>query len=419
MRWSYREFGAQLLGIQPTYLHMVVVRQRIEDSDLEVMLRERLGGDRLRIPPYPAIALRLQHLVREAKHTARDVCAIVGADAALVAAVLRRANAATYGTTAPVHTLEAAVKRIGIDDLLQLALAQSVGVMATRPGPLSSLRRGYWRSSLVTSRLASELAPRRAVVANQAFLAGLLHDFGAIAVLAGLEDLDVELPVLPADVWKALVDRLHVPFGTTIAARWNLPVEIAHAIAHHHEASHYDGEHRILVDLVATVDHVNDIFERAPGAGVAALLAVPGLSQDERYRIGIMLPQIMEIVTAFETASSPVVEARAPTVVARSPIALDGGWPVRFVVESNKQSFEAYAIDHHSIAFRGGTALLPNWIAPLVLCTDPKVDMFANVTACEPLPGGGFAMVAQPYGMGGECKQQWMALLQRTRRSVA
>ncbi len=383
--------------------------------DLEVLLTTRLEADRLRLPPYPAIALKLQQIASSGRNSTRDVCATVTADAALVAAVLRRANAAASGAATVITSLEAAVNRIGVEDLLRLALAQSVGVTASTTGPLASLRRETWRTSLLAARIALELAERRGINQDVAFVAGLLHDFGAITVLVGLEDLKVELPVLPAETWKILVDRLHVKFGTVIAKRWNLPAPIVDAIQHHHHLAGYQGPHRALVELVATVDHINAIFDRAPTTSIAALLEVPNLSQDERYRVGAMIPQISEYMAAFEATSSPAKEAKAKTAVAKPAPGLDDGWPVEFVVTAKHDVYQACALSPNAVAFRGTVALMPNWLAQMTLGTDPSLSMLANVKTCEPQPDGTYLMTAQPFGIDGKDKQIWFHLVQRTR----
>ena len=383
--------------------------------DLEVLLTTRLEADKLRLPPYPAIALKLQQLASSGRHSTRDLCATVNADAALVAAVLRRANAAASGSATVITSLEVAVNRIGIEDLLRLALAQSVGVTASASGPLASLRRDTWRMSLLAGRMGLELAERRGIGQDEAFVAGLLHDFGAITVLVGLEDLKVELPVLPAETWKILVDRLHVKFGSVIARRWNLPEPIVHAIQHHHDVARYTGPHRALVELVATVDHVNAIFDRAPTTSVAALLEVPGLSQDERYRIGAMVPQISEYMASFEASSSPAREVKAKTVVAKPAPGLVDGWPVEFIVTAKHDVYQACALSGTAVAFRGTAALMPNWLTQLTLGCDPELSMLANVKTCEQQPDGAYLMTAQPFGIDGKEKQIWFHLVQRTR----
>lgn len=387
----------------------------IPKLDLEVMLTKRLEADKLRIPPYPAIALKLQQIASSGRNGTRDICAIVTADAALVAAVLRRANAAASGSATVITSLEAAVNRIGIEDVLRLALAQSVGVSASASGPLASLRRDTWRTSLLAARIGLELADRRGVSHDDAFVAGLLHDFGEIAVLVGLEDLKVELPVLPAETWKILVERLHVKFGAVIAKRWNLPAPIVDAIQYHHDVAGYQGPHRALVELVATVDHINVIFDRASTTSVAALLEVSSLSQDERYRVGAMIPQIAEYMSAFEAASSPAREVKARSAVAKPVSGLVDGWPAEFVVTAKHDVYTAYALSPNAVAFRGTAPLMPNWLAQLTLGTDPELAMLANVKTCEPQPDGTYLMTAQPFGIDGKDKLIWFNLVQRTR----
>ena len=377
------------------------------------MLTTRLEADRLRIPPYPAIALKLQQLANSGRCNTRDLCATITADAALVAAVLRRANAAAGGAS-QITSLEAAVTRVGVEELLRIALAQSVGVTASGAGPLSSLRRDAWRQSLLAARISLELAPRRHVDPDEAFISGLLHDFGAIAVLVGLEDLKVELPVLPAATWKIFVDKLQARFGAVIAERWHLPEPITHAIEHHHAAASYQGPHRPLVELIATVSHIIAIFDRAPNTGVGALLEVPGLSQDERYRVGAMVPQIAEFMASFEATSSPAVEARAPSAVARTAV-LQDGWPIELVVTTKRDTYQACAIAPNAIAFRGTVALMPNWLTEIILQQDPLLNMLANIRTCEPHPDGGYVITAQPFGLDGKDKQVWFNLVQSSR----
>jgi len=385
--------------------------------DLEVLLTTRLEADRLRLPPYPAIALKLQQLASSGRHSTRDLCATINADAALVAAVLRRANAAASGPTTTITSLEVAVNRIGVEDLLRLALAQSVGVTASNSGPLSALRRDAWRMSLLAARIALELAPRRGVSLDEAFVAGLLHDFGQIAVLVGLEDLKVELPVLPAETWKVLVERLHGRFGSVIAKRWNLPEPLVAAIQHHHDAGAYTGPHRALVQLIATVDHINAIFDRTPATSADPLVAVPGLLADERQKIGAMVPQISQFMAAFEASTSPAREVRAKTAVAKPAPGLDDGWPAQFVITGRNQVYQACALSPSCFAFLGPEALMPNWLTQLTLGTEPELGMLANVRSCEPNKDGAYLMTAQPFALDGKDKQIWLNLIQRTRPS--
>lgn len=382
--------------------------------DLEAMLRRRLEANQLRVPPYPAIAMRLQELAEADRCSTGELSRTISVDAALVAAVLRRTNAAAYGSALKITSVEVAVSRLGLQQLLQISLAQSVGTVANASGALSTLRRDVWRRSLLASRIAAELADSRGQDVDEAFLAGLLHDFGAITVLVGLEDLRVELPVLPAATWRIFVDKLQHHFGGVIAERWRLPEKITHAIMFCADPSTYGGPHRALVELVATTANVIGALDRAATTGVAALLELSSLSPDERSRIAALIPQIAELMDTFEPTAASEMKART----AVQPIApsVDGGWPVDFLVRVKHDTYLACALGPNAIAMRGTVARSPNWLVPLVLDGAPvELDMLANIKTCVAQPDGGYLLVAQPFALGGKDKHLWLGLIQRTR----
>jgi HD-like signal output (HDOD) protein len=379
--------------------------------DLAAQLVEQLRTTEIRVPPYPAVASSLDRLARDAKSTVAEVAAIVATDAALAATVLRHAATAARGGAGPA-TLEAAIWKLGVDELTRVVLATSVGAAATAPGPLAILRRDTWRRSLLAAMFCRELAGRRGVAPDQAFLAGLLHDFGAVVVLACLEALGpARLPVLPEASWKKLVDDLHVEFGMVVVARWHLPEPIAEVIASHHAPQTCMRVYRPLVQLVAIVDQIIDILDR-PDGGLAALGEVAGLEHDERFRIGALMPKVAEQMARFETAP----RRDLGSVIEPTPGLLDGGWPVDFAIASKSSEYRACALAPSMLAFKSRAMLQPAWLAEITLRCDPDtIAMLVNVKTCEALPGGEFLVTAQPFGLAGEDKAAWLRLIGRTR----
>ncbi len=189
------------------------------------------------------------------------------------------------------------------------------------------------------------------------------------------------------------------------------------AIQYHHDVERYTGPHRSLVQLVATVDQINNIFDRAPSTSITALVEVPGLSSEERTKIGAMVPQIAQFMASFEAAATPAREVRAKSAVAKGVPGLDDGWPAQFVVTGKNQLYQACALSPNCFAFQGTNALMPNWLAQLTLGTEPELGMLANVRTCEPQSDGSYLMTAQPFGLDGKDKQIWLNLIQRTRPS--
>ncbi|MCE9579165.1 MAG: HDOD domain-containing protein [Deltaproteobacteria bacterium] len=387
---------------------------RTPAQDLPQQLIQQIRSAELRIPPYPAVASSLERLGQDGS-TLPEVAAIVATDAALAANVLRHAASAVARTTGPI-TLEAAIWKLGFEELVRLVFALSLGAGAGAPGPLAPLRRDQWRRSLLSAMFCKELAPRRGLQADQAFLAGLLHDFGGVAVLACIESSAIEpRPTLPEATWRELVEMLHVEFGMIIATRWKLPEAITEVIAHHHAPQGCARVYRPLVQLVAAVDQIIAILDRGSTGGIAALTEVPGLEHDERFRIGALMPKVGEQMAAFE---APISRESAPSAIERTQ-APDEGWPVDFPVEGRRQAaYRAVALAPNAFKFRSATAMQPGWLHDVTLhCPPESIAMMVNVTACDPTREGDFLIAAQPFGLSGDVKAAWLRLVGRTRRT--
>jgi HD-like signal output (HDOD) protein len=390
------------------------VSARQSGLELAARLVERLRSSEIRVPPYPAVASSLDRLSRDGRSTVAAVAAIVATDAALAATVLRHATSAALRASAPA-SLESAISRLGLDELTRVVIATTMGGAAAMPGPLALLRRDQWRRSLLSALFCKELAARRGVQPDQAFLGGLLHDFGAVVAIAGFESLGGEpLPTLPEPTWRRLIESVHVELGMVIVARWELPEPIAEVIASHHTPHTCSRVYRPLVQLIAISDQIIDILDRGPAGGLPALVEVPGLEHDERLRIGALMPRVAEQMAKFELAPSRAVKSW----VERPADAADS-WAVDFVVV-NKSGVEhrACAMTESSIAFRSPAALQPAWLAELTLRAAPPLTMLAHVKACEPMSGG-FLVTAQPFGLAGADKDAWLRLIERTRPAAA
>jgi HD-like signal output (HDOD) protein len=374
-------------------------------ADVGNELVNRLLRTELVIPPYPAVAAALQRLPRD-RTTLADVAKIVGTDGALAANVLRSATSAALSNTGAPPTLEAAVFKLGVDELVRISIALSLGAVMTASGPLADLRRDEWRRSLISAVFCRELAARRGLDPSQAFLAVLLHDFGALVALTGLE-ITSGLPILRAAVWRDIVREVHVDVGALVAARWKLPPPIANVIAHHHQPE----GHGELAQLVAIVDRIIAILDRAPTTGIAALVEIGSLSSAERYQIGALIPQLADAMERFETSAKQTPSAIEPVVP------FEDAWQVAFDVTTKKhQTCHAIAMGPNHLALRMAVALSPGWLTDIQIGPD-AVDVLVNVVTCTPRDGM-FIVEVKPFGLGGAGKQAWFALIEQTRPRV-
>ena len=159
------------------------------DQALDRALLELVSHASVAIPPYPAVALRVQEVVSRNDFGLVEVARLVGSDAALAADVLRCANSALYRRGSPVIDLTRAITRVGVKEVMRLALTSGLAAHAQAPGPLAPLKRINWIESLASAVLCQEVARLRGLRQEEGYLLGLLHDFGKVVACSCMESL--------------------------------------------------------------------------------------------------------------------------------------------------------------------------------------------------------------------------------------
>jgi HD-like signal output (HDOD) protein len=376
-----------------------------------------LSRGAVRIPVYPAVVSRLQSVAADDHAGARKIAEVVSSDPVLAALVLARAGAAASG--AKPTSIDAAVYRLGHSELIQLALAANLGVMTAGPGVLAALRQRAWRDALLSAGLCEALAYGRHLSRDQAYVAGLLHDFGAIVAIASLEWVATNGVVAPrADAaWSAIVDQLHVDVGHAVASAWKLAPELAEVIAEHHSPAASISANPLL-RLVTAVDTAIAALaatkDTLPVDPIAALSRVSGLEPGEAHAITTALPQVAAMIAGFEVALPPAAAmVAAPTLVAAARTPPAKGWPITAAVSVRNTQYAADAI-----GFRGPIAMRPDWLADIVIDdgTD-RASVLANVRQCEQVSAGSYEIVAAPYALAGDAAARWRRVVERVRGS--
>ncbi|MDE2396734.1 MAG: HDOD domain-containing protein [Burkholderiales bacterium] len=207
----------------------------------------RLEPDEVRrrvaeLPPLPQAALRALATLRSEEATLASVAVELACDASLTARVLRLANSPFYGVSNRVVSTRDAVQLVGrrtLESMLTLAAVAS----QFEAGPSPAFDPGsFWRHALGSAIAARGLARGHGIDEDQAFVAGLLHNIGLLAMRAyfpqALESLvlhararDLEISAVEAELGMTP----HAEVGAWIAAHWNFPPAVTRAIACHHQ----------------------------------------------------------------------------------------------------------------------------------------------------------------------------------------
>ncbi|HET7753647.1 MAG TPA: HDOD domain-containing protein [Anaeromyxobacteraceae bacterium] len=277
-----------------------------DTSALDAAIVDLVSRQAVKVPPYPAVAMRVQELVRRDDYGLDELARLVESDQALAADALRVANSAFYSRGAPITTLPQAIGRIGAQDVGRLAMASGLGAHARAPGPLAALKRHVWLESLAAAALCQELARKRGLPVEEAFVCGLLHDFGKVLTVACIEEIVesrcVMVEPLPIDSWLEVVDRYHVELGVVLAARWELPPIVADVVSLHHVGAGavLGAAEPRLVELVAAADEVVKLLTDGASISPDDLAAIPRLTDAERDLVARTLERLPGFIDSFE-----------------------------------------------------------------------------------------------------------------------
>lgn len=380
-------------------------------AGLEASILARIERDEVQVPPYPSVALRLQAAVRERSYGVADLLKIVASDAALAAKVLKVANSALY-SRGGIATLQQALGLIGSVELVRLALVDGLSNLAESAGPLLILRRKLWQDGVAGAVICQLLARKRGLSEDQAFIGGLLHDFGWLIGLGALEQALVETPAVAprsAGQWSLMLGRWHVRLGLALANRWKLPPLLYDVIAHHHDATRAPKAHTPLVHLVALSDSVLGLLSTRVGLTADDLVQETGVSGSEAEALVQALPDLPGVISAFGSVDGP---AQAPATLVSPELEVPTGFrplsaPVLQLRPVQRGPYAATAIGPSSWRMTGPVPLTVNQLIEVELdLPGQPLRLWARTSLCKPA-GRAYLLECQPFALNGDALRRW------------
>jgi putative nucleotidyltransferase with HDIG domain len=392
-----------------------------EPFDLGAAMVQAMAGGTVRVPPYPAVALQVEKLVRKDDYAIEDLTKLVSSDQALAADALRCANSAFYSRGTPATALGPAIARIGGREMARLAIASGLGVHARTPGPLSTLRRRIWLDGLASAALCQELGRNRRVSPEEAFICGLLHDFGRMVAVSCIEEILEKHPEqapMPLEHWLEVVDRYHVELGLVLAAKWDLPPGVSDVISMHHAEDLRGTQDPRMLELVMASDEVvkllgESIYLTPEDLGVASLL-----TGAECELVSRVLDRLPAFIASFEGEAPPMVPGHSlvapdpePEDDVAGPTPVD--FPVRVVVGREKREFRAMGIATSNLMVNGKQALPENVLVQIEMGCPTPLTCWATAKLSWP-EGAGYTVLLQPFALNGKAHDVWKDLLRKT-----
>ncbi len=251
------------------------------------------------LPTLPAIAMRLLTLTASDDSSANEVTELISSDPVMTGKILSMCKRASLGVRADAVTIDKAVVLLGFEAVRMAVLSIKVFDVFDKPAPEPTDpdataatnntfdRVNFWRHSLAVGVAAELIATAhpdaRDLPRSEAFVCGLMHDMGKLAldfILPKAFARVVELTELNngniAELERRVIGIDHHTAGKRLAEQWQLPRQILDTMWMH--SSSYETlprlEHRRLVGLIGLADlivrrqHIgysgNFTFERDP-----------------------------------------------------------------------------------------------------------------------------------------------------------
>lgn len=198
------------------------------------------------LPTLPVVMVRLLEVTADQGSSATDVAELLSSDPALSSRVLQMVRRADSGVRGEVTSVARAVVLLGFEAVRNAALAVSVfQTFAGNKQPARHFdRQEFWKHSIAVAAAAELLAKATKentgtlaklppIDPDEAFVAGLLHDLGKVALDAVLPksfDRVVEAAVLLrgdiADLEHNIIGLNHMVVGKRLAEQWKLPASV-------------------------------------------------------------------------------------------------------------------------------------------------------------------------------------------------
>lgn len=212
------------------------------------------------LPVRPEIHARIVECVRQDDVSSQQVAALLEQDIALAARVLHMANSGFFGLPRHITRLSDAVGFLGLRTVENLALALAVFDPASPARKRVDIE-ALHRHALHVGTLARRLVRDRSL-ADDAFVAGMLHDIGTLVVATHLPDrFDKTMAEMAAsqrpmaETETASFGVTHAELGAYLLGIWNLPHHVVEAVALHHRLVASESPSELVTAL-----HVADVL---------------------------------------------------------------------------------------------------------------------------------------------------------------
>ncbi len=195
------------------------------------------------LQPIPTMVHKVLAFTGEPDGSIADLVHLVEHDPAITANLLKICNSAHMGLRVKIDSIQQAVAMLGLQQVVELVLAQNLS------GALTKAQEGYrlgkgdlWKQSLAAAMVARTLAERRDILGLPAiYTAALLKDIGKVILheyvadgLEKIQEMVTSQGVGFLEAEQACIGMDHATLGGIVAKEWHFSSHMIYMIENHH-----------------------------------------------------------------------------------------------------------------------------------------------------------------------------------------
>jgi putative nucleotidyltransferase with HDIG domain len=225
------------------------VFNKVEEKLLDELFNDLESG-KLTLPTLPEVALRVRDTLEDQDAGMGKVAKVISTDVALTARLIQVANSPLLRAARTIDSVEAAITRMGATMTRNLVTSIAMEQMFQATSDVTDKRlRDLWEHSLSVAAISNALCRQfTKLKPDEALLAGLVHDIGALPIITRAEDVPEILEN------EALLDHIitkaHTDIGQAILTKWNFAPHLIAVAAEHENITRTHSDNADYVDLV-------------------------------------------------------------------------------------------------------------------------------------------------------------------------
>ncbi|MDD2367593.1 MAG: HDOD domain-containing protein [Desulfuromonadaceae bacterium] len=228
-------------------------------------LRYEICKQPIQLPVFNSVALELLQMLADPETQIGSVIETINKDPGLSIQILRMANSSAFSGRCKSETIKDSVNRLGIKQITNLAMAASQSALHSSTVPIvNDMMTSLWKHSYACAVGCRTVAncSGNSEIADQAYLAGLLHDIGKLYLLKAMEQISLNGSTefeLDNDTLLDVFSDMHVEQGFRIMNHWDIPPLYSEIESKHH--ADYADPNDILLSIVRLVNFSSMQYE--------------------------------------------------------------------------------------------------------------------------------------------------------------